>query len=349
MRRCYKMTCFLLLSFGVCLSGFAEPELKPAEIQAAVESAYDSIKDTQGGKNADYIPELAKVNPHYFALTVMTVDGTIYSKGDDTVLFPLESVAKSFIYALALEDNGVDFISKNIGLNATGQKFNSVMAIEQMPNHLENPMVNAGAIQITSTIKGKDSEDKWQRMLKFIQDLSDGKPHLGMKVYQSETDTNQHNQAIAKLMESYGMLFDDPVASLDRYTKECSILVTSKQLALMGATLANKGGNPLTHQRVIDPLYVQDTLSMMTVAGLYENSGSWWFKVGLPGKSGVGGAIVAIVPEKMAIVAFSPPLDDAGNSVKGQAAIEILSTQLQLHILAENIPFNLGFQSFMTA
>ena len=307
-------------------------------IQQTLNTVYAETKDLSGGKNADYIPELAKVNPHYFGIAVVTVDGKIYSVGDANVPFAIESISKPFVYALALKDNGEKFMTEKVGLNATGQKFNSVMAIEQMPGHIENPLVNAGAIQVTSTIKGKDADEKWNRVLSYIQSLSDGKPYLGMSVYQSESETNQHNQAIAKLLESYGLMFSDSADAVDRYTKVCSIMVTAEQLALMGATFANGGLNPISHQQIIDPEFVRDALSAMTVAGLYENSGAWWFKVGIPAKSGVGGGIIAILPHKMAIVAFAPPLDDSGNSIKAQVAIEKLSKIWNLHLLAKSLP-----------
>jgi glutaminase len=308
-------------------------------LQTSLNEVYNEVKATHEGKNADYIPELAKVNPNAFGIVIITVDGKIYSVGDVDMPFAIESIAKPFVYALALKDNGEEFLTKNIGLNATGQKFNSIMAIEQMPGHLENPLVNAGAIQVASMIKGKNNDEKWDRILIFLQSLSDGKPYLGQSVYESESETNQHNQAIAKLLQSYGLMFDDPMAALDRYTRECSIMVTAKQLALMGASFANKGTNPITNEKVIDPLFVRHALSMMTVAGLYEDSGEWWFKVGIPGKSGVGGGILAIIPGKMAIAAFAPPLDGAGNSVKGQQAIEKLSEKLNLHLLAKRDNF----------
>jgi glutaminase len=316
------------------------PPEKPQNIQQTLESVYAQTKDLSGGKNADYIPELGKVNPNYFGIVVITVDGKIYSVGDTKIPFAIESIVKPFTYALAIQDNGEEIMESKVGMNATGQKFNSVMAIEQMPNHLENPLVNAGAIQVASLIKGKDNDEKWNRILAYTQALSDGKPYLGTAVYESESSTNQHNQAIGKLLESYGLITTDSLPAVDLYTKACSIMVTAEQLALMGATFANGGVNPLSHQAVIDPKFVKDALSMMTVAGLYENSGAWWLKVGIPAKSGVGGGIIAIIPHKMAIVAFAPPLDEAGNSVKAQAAIEELSKTWNLHVLAKNKELN---------
>ncbi len=311
----------------------AESHMLVSTTEQTLKQTYVKFKSLNTGKNADYIPELAKVNPHYFGIVIITVDGKMISIGDVDVPFAIESISKPFVYALALQDNGEAYITNKIGLNATGHRFNSVLAIEEKADHLQNPLVNAGAIQITSTIKGNTSAEKWQRVLTFIQQLSDGQPFLGKAVYQSEMATNQHNRAIAELLASYNMMYSDPLDAVDRYTKACSVMVTAKQLALMGATLANAGIHPLTHQHVIAPPYVRDTLAEMVVNGLYENSGAWWWKVGVPAKSGVGGGMLAVIPHKMAIAVFSPPLDEAGNSVRAQAVMEELSQRWKLHML----------------
>lgn len=294
---------------------------------------YQKYKNVSGGTVAQYIPELAKVNPALFGIAIVTVKGEIETIGDANIPFAIESATKPFVYALALQDNGEKFMADKIGHNATGHKFNSIIAIEERPDHIQNPSVNAGAIQITSYIKGTNGADKWNRVLNIMQQFSDGKIYLGDTVYQSEMATNQRNRAIAELMSSYQLLDGDPIEALDRYTKACSMMVTAKQLAIMGATLANKGVNPITHQQVISGQYARDIVSDMLINGLYDNSGIWFWKVGLPAKSGVSGAILAIVPNKMAIVVFSPPLDEIGNSVKGQLVIEELSRQWKLHLL----------------
>lgn len=315
------------------LATSADLNALPPHALKNLEQTYNKFKSLKTGKNADYIPELAKVNPNYFGIAIVTVEGKMISIGDVDVPFAIESISKPFVYALALKDNGETYLTDKIGLNATGHPFNSVFAIEEKPDHLQNPLVNAGAIQISSTIKGKNSDEKWQRVLSFMQQLSDGKPYLGETVYQSETATNQHNRAIAALLQSYNMISDGPLSALDLYTKDCSIMITAKQLAIMGATLANGGINPISHQRVIESQYVRDALSQMVTNGLYETSGAWWWKVGLPAKSGVGGGIIAVVPNKMAIAVFSPPLDKSGNSVRAQAVIEELSRLWKLHVL----------------
>lgn len=330
--RYYLIT--VIFCFFTITSFAAEKNLLPPQSKQTLTEIYQTVKSIHGGKNADYIPELAKVNSDLFGIAIVTVDGQIELIGDVNVPFAIESISKPFTYALALQDNGEKLITDKVGLNATGHAFNSIEAIEEKnPYHLQNPLVNAGAIQITSFIKGKNSADKWQRVVDFMNQLSASKLNLGKSVYQSEMSTNQHNRAIAELLNSYGMMNDNPMDAVDRYTKACSLMVTAKQLAIMGATLANGGVNPITHKQIIQPRYVRDVLSEMTVNGLYENSGSWWWAVGIPAKSGVGGGIMAVVPHKMAIVVFSPPLDEAGNSVRAQAVIKQLSERWKLHLL----------------
>lgn len=324
-----------ILVFLTSVGLFAAESIPSDQITQTITAEYQQYRNMSGGKNADYIPELAKVDPHLFGIVVMTVDGNVYAIGDVDVPFAIESISKPFAYALALQDNGEALVTEKIGLNATGHEFNSIKALDERPNHLQNPLVNAGAILVTSLIKGNDSAAKWNRLLAFFKQLSDDNLYLGTAVYQSEMATNQRNQAIAQLLSSYGLMNGDVHEAVDRYTKACSIMVTAKELAIMGATLANNGVNPLTHQSVIAPHYVRDVLSQMTTSGMYENSGAWWFAVGIPAKSGVGGGIVAVVPGKMAIVVFSPPVDTAGNSVRAQAVITDLSKKWKLHLLGE--------------
>ena len=304
------------------------------DIKQTIHDLYQKYKHVTDGKNADYIPELATINPAFFGIAIATVDGKIYAIGDAGVPFAIESISKPFVYGLALQDLGETIVTQKVGLNATGRHFNSLIAIEDSTDHRQNPLVNAGAIQVTSLIQGKNSNDKWQRVLSFIQQLSDGKPYLGQRVYESEAATNQHNRTIAELLNSYQMIQGDPLDAVDRYTKACSIMVTTRQLALMGATLANGGTNPLTHKKLLSPAIVRDILSEMVTNGLYENSGTWFWQVGIPAKSGVGGGILAVIPHQMAIAVFSPPLDEAGNSVRAQKVIRDLSHRWSLHLLS---------------
>lgn len=277
------------------------------------------------GQNADYIPELAKANPEYFAISIASITGRVESVGDFEVPFSIQSISKPFMYALAQKDHESEksfSLNKKVGLNATGEKFNSIKALEEKEGHLQNPMVNAGAILVTSFIGKGNDIGKWEHALSYAKDMSDGHPFFGESVYKSESETNQNNQKIAKLLQSYGMMGSDPMDALDRYTKACSIMVTTKQLAIMGATLANNGINPLSKKRILKPNQVKDALSQMVVNGLYEDSGAWWTEVGIPTKSGVAGGLLAVIPNRFAIAVFSPRLDKAGNTVRGQMAIK---------------------------
>lgn len=234
---------------------------------------------------------------------------------------------------MALQDNDQKIIFDQVGLDATGEKFNAITTIEKKAASSHNPYVNADAIQTTSYIKGKNSDEKWRRLLSFLNALSDEKLFFSKRIYRSETETNTRNHAIAQLLKSRNMLRGDPRDVLDRYTKACSVLVTTKQLALMGATLANKGVNPITKKQVVSSSITRHVISQMLVNGLYEKSGSWFVKIGVPAKSGVSGGLLVIIPNKMAIAVFSPPLDSTGTSIRGQKVIKTLSNLWGLHLL----------------
>lgn len=308
------------------------------DIEQDLKDVYKKYKNLSDGKNAEYIPELAKVNPKLFGIAIVTSDGKIYSIGDAEVPFAIESISKIFSLAVALKDRGAKTLEAKVGVDPTGYPFNSVIAIEKLPNHKENPFVNSGAIQVTSMIQGKDTEEKWQKVFSLMEKTSNGKPYLGEKVYQSEMKTNQRNQAIALLLDSYGMMDSDPFDAVDRYTKACSVMITTKELAMMGSALANNGVNPATNDSLISPDHVRYILAVMTINGLYDTSGMWGIEVGLPAKSGVGGGILAVAPQKMAIAVFSPPLDATGNSVRAQKVIEELSNKWHLNLLYQEDP-----------
>jgi glutaminase len=236
--------------------------------------------------------------------------------------------------ALAMEELGVDRVFERIGSEPTGRAFNSVTAVVEMPTHTANPLVNAGAIATTSLILGKDANDKWNKILNFYSRAAGEKLTLIDEVYKSEAATNAGNKALAMLLAKYERIYADPFESVDIYTKQCSVGVNVVQLARMGATLANNGKNPVTGEQIIKPEYIPYILSTMTMAGLYDGSGGWAWKVGLPAKSGVSGGIVAIVPGKGAIAVFSPRLDDAGNSVKAQRVIEYVADKLDFNVFS---------------
>jgi glutaminase len=302
------------------------------QVQSLVNQAYEKFRSNAEGKNADYIPELGKVDPKLYGVTAVTTDGQIFTAGDVDAPFSIQSISKVYTLALAMEDMGAEEVFKKIGAEPTGRPFNSLEAVVDLPTHTGNPFVNAGAIATTSLIPGTGKEDKFNKILAFYSKAAGENLTVLEDIYKSEAATNQGNQAIGYVLRKYERIYSDPLEAVDVYTRQCSVGVTAKQLAWMGATLANGGINPRTGQQVIKKENVPEILAAMTMAGLYDGSGGWAWHVGLPAKSGVGGAVLAIVPGKGAIVGFAPPLDKAGNSVKAQLAISFIADQLGLNV-----------------
>jgi glutaminase len=303
-------------------------------VSALVQEAHTLFKDVDEGTVADYIPALAKTPPHLFGISVVGANGAVHSAGDVDHEFSIQSVSKPFVFALICQAIGADEARRKLGVNATGLPFNSVMAVELNADRTMNAMVNAGAIAATSLAPGNTADAKWA----FIQDgLSRfaGRPlPLIEEVYKSEAATNLRNRGIAKLLEGYGRMYFDALQATDVYTKQCSIGVTAKDLAVMAATLADGGVNPITGHRVIDAAHCKRVLAVLATAGLYELSGEWLFEIGLPGKSGVSGGILTVAPGKGGLGTFAPRLDAAGNSVKGQRVSKFLSERLGLNLFA---------------
>jgi glutaminase len=310
-------------------------------VVAAVQEAYDKFKNENKGKNADYIPYLAQVDSKLFGIAIVTTDNQVITKGDVTYSFSIQSISKVYTQALAMEVLGPDVVFEKIGSEPTGRPFNSPIAVVDMPTHTGNSYVNAGAIATTSLINGKDADDKWNKILNFYSRVAGEKLSLIDEVYKSEAATNTGNKALSMLLAKYDRIYADPFESVDIYTKQCSVGVNATQLARMGATLANNGINPATGEQVIKAEDVPFILSTMTMAGLYDGSGGWAWRVGLPAKSGVGGGIVAIVPGKGAIAVFAPPLDEAGNSVKAQEVIDYISQKLNYNLYS---PLSVGWK-----
>jgi len=304
------------------------------QVQAIVQEAYDKFKSDTRGKNADYIPVLAQVNSKLFGIAVVTADNQVVTAGDVKAPFSIQSIAKVFSLALALEELGPDKVFEKIGSEPTGRAFNSPVAVVDMPTHTANPLVNAGAIATVSLIAGNTPDEKWNKVLTFYSRVAGEKLALIDEVYKSEAATNTGNKALSYLLAKYERIYSDPFQSVDVYTKECSVGVTALQLAKMGATLANNGINPATGEQVIKRENIHEILSAMMMAGLYDGSGGWAWHVGLLAKSGVGGGLVAVMPGKGAIAVFSPPLDEAGNSVKGQEVIEYVANRLDLNLFS---------------
>lgn len=297
-----------------------------------IEETYNMFKNESQGKNASYIPALTKYNPKNFGIAIVTVDGNIYSNKDAKIKFPIESISKIFTLALVMEKFGSKTIEESIGVNATGLPFNSVLAIELVKNHISNPLVNSGAIATVSLIKGGNYEDKWNQILDNMNTYANIKLTVNEDVYTSEMATNQHNQAIAKLLQSYDRLYNDPDKTVDLYTKQCSIEVSALDLAVMGSVFANNGISVFNKKNIISKENTKKILSLMTINGIYDNSGLWMYKVGLPAKSGVSGGILAIYPNKFAIAVYSPPVDEKGNSVRAQKAIEYIANKINSNI-----------------
>lgn len=309
-------------------AAFADAQSGDAAIKTALDAAYAKAMSTTGGKNADYIPALAKVDPKILGVALVTTDGRVFTKGDITSEVSIQSISKVFTLALVMDQRGPKAIEDTIGVDATGQPFNSIVAIEQHKGLEQNPLVNPGAITTTSMVKGNNRTAIWKSILDEYSAFAGRPLKVNAEVYRSEADTNQRNQAIAALMYAYGRIKDNPARATDIYTEQCAVSVNAKDLAEMAATLANGGRNPVTGKVVMKSENVPEVLAVMATAGLYDDAGKWLFKTGLPAKSGVGGGIIAVVPGKYGIAVISPPLDDAGNSVKAQAAIQEIDAAL---------------------
>ena len=302
-------------------------------VRAAVEAAYDRCKEEQGGKNADYIPYLAGVPSTLFGIAACLPDGDVVAVGDTDYVFGIESVSKVPTAILAMNQYGAKEILDRIGADATGLPFNSIMALLLEKEHPSTPLVNAGAISACSMIRPTgDADGKWRAIVSFVADLTGSEVEVIDELYRSETATNFNNKSIAWLLKNYARIYDDPELSLDLYTRQCSLGVTARQLAVMAATIASGGVNPLTRKEVFKPGLAPKITSMMATVGFYEHTGDWLFTTGLPAKTGVGGGIMGVVPSVMGLAAFAPPLDEAGNSVKAQRALAYIAGRLNLGV-----------------
>jgi glutaminase len=299
------------------------------QVQSALNAVYTRYKDIKEGKNADYIPALARVDPKIYGIALVTTDGTVYTAGDVKSEVSIQSISKVFTMAKVMDELGADAIAKRIGVDATGMRFNSIVAVEFAEKELGgpeiNPLVNPGAITATSMVRGKNRDEVWKSILNFHSDFAGRPLSVNKEVFDSEAATNQRNQAIGSLMHAYGFIKDNPAQAVDIYS---AISVNAKDLATMAATLANAGKNPVTGKQVMKSQNVPEVLAVMATAGLYDDSGKWLYHTGLPAKSGVGGGIIAVSPGKFGIAVVSPPLDEAGNSVRAQKAITDVSNSI---------------------
>jgi glutaminase len=305
-------------------------------VGALVAAAHARFRENQDGVNSQVYPALAAVPPGLFGICVVGTSGKIWSAGEFEHPFSIMSVSKPFVFALVCQHLGADEMRARLGVNATGFPFNSLAAVERSPDGRTNPMVNAGAIATTSLVPGNSPDARRRFIHEGLSHFCGRNLALNDEVYASASRTNDRNRAIARLLHSCGRLFADPADATDLYTWQCALNVTAKDLAVMGATLADGGVNPLTGRRLCDPIVCHYTLAVMATAGLYETSGDWLYDIGLPGKSGIGGGIVTVSPGKGGLGTFAPPLDGAGNSVKGQLVAKFLSQRLGMDLFVSS-------------
>lgn len=303
-------------------------------VQELVAEAHGRFAPVREGQVADYIPALAVAAPDHFGLCVSSCGGALFEAGEARVAFSIQSISKPFLFALICQAIGEEEAREKLGVNSTGLPFNSVLAVERSGDGLSNPMVNAGAIAATSLAPGASSEEKWA----FIQDgfsrFAGRRLEIDADVCASELATNRRNAGLATLLSDHDRIWWDPDEATELYTRQCSLSVTAADLAVMAATLANGGRQPITGEQVIDAIHCQHVLAVMVTAGLYETSGDWLYATGLPGKSGVAGGMITVAPGKGGLATYSPPLDEAGNSVRGQLTARFLSERLGLNLFA---------------
>ena len=308
-------------------------KISKSQIKEVAQQTFDSVSTIKGGKNADYIPFLANIDSNLFGISIALMDGEVINIGDTNYKFGIESVSKVHTAILAMRQYGVDAVLDKIGADATGLPFNSIMAILLENDHPSTPLVNAGAIAACSMVTPlANADDKWKAIVANITDLAGSAPALLDELYKSESETNYNNRSIAWLLKNYDRIYDDPMMALDLYTRQCSLGITSEQLAISGATIANQGLNPVTKKQVFDPAISPKITSMIATVGFYEHTGDWLYTSGIPAKTGVGGGIMGVYPGLFGISSFAPPIDEAGNSVKAQKAILTIMNKLDLNL-----------------
>lgn len=304
----------------------------PERVQELVDTAYQSFRFNAEGRSSQVYPALARAPSEAFAICVVGVDGKAHCAGDVDTRFAIMSVAKPFVFALVCQSMGPETVRRHVGVNATGLPFDALDAVKRSPDGRTNPMVNAGAIAVTSLVPGDTADEKWRAIQEVLSRFAGDELTLDEEVYRSASAANHRNREIAGLLRSRSRIFCEPAVAVDLYTRQSCLSVTAHDLAVMAATLADGGVNPVTGVQVVDPALCHHVLAVMTTAGLYETSGDWLYDVGLPAKSGIGGGIATISPGKGGLGTFAPLLDAAGNSVKGQLAARFLSRQLGLDL-----------------
>jgi glutaminase len=302
------------------------------EVARLVAQAFELYRSNEDGANSQVYPALARAPRNLFGVCVAGTGGETFAIGDAEHEFAIMSVSKPFVFALVCQAVGAGTARRKLGANATGLPFNSLAAVERSSDGRTNPMVNAGAIATTSLVPGETADQKWALILEGLSAFAGRPLAVNEEVYASASETNFRNQSIARLLRSFESIYFDPAEATDLYTRQCALNVSARDLAVMGATLADGGVNPVSRLRVVDPSVCHYALAVMATAGLYETSGDWLYEIGLPGKSGIGGGIVTVSPGKGGLGTFAPPLDAAGNSVKGQLVAKYLSQQLGMDL-----------------
>ena len=295
-------------------------------IEEVIFKLFETHKSCREGSRATYIPELAKANPDHFSIVITTAQGKTYSVGDMNIEFSMQSTSKPFSYGMVLRDMGRVFVMSKVGVEPTGEAFNSIVELEKKTNRPYNPMINSGAIAISSFIRNE------QEMTDFFSAFAGKKLRIDDAVFLSEKNTAHRNRSIAHLLRHFGVIEGNIDDSLDIYFKQCSFMVNTVDLSVMAATLANKGVHPLTGVKALSEEYVGDILSLMFTCGMYDTSGKWAYSVGIPAKSGVSGAIFGVVPGQFGIAVYSPLINDHGHSVRGLKVFQDLSRELNLSI-----------------
>ncbi|MCX5497736.1 glutaminase A [Kaistia dalseonensis] len=326
----------MLSSSPSAIDPYAQPSGSDGLVADYLAELHFRISRLSGGNVATYIPELAKADPKLCGIAIATIDGKTYTAGDADYEFTIQSVSKPFAYGYALERYGREAVLQRVGVEPTGEAFNSII-LDEVHNRPFNPMVNAGAIAIAETIKGATGEERAETMLTLFSRLAGRRLSIDEAVFRSEQQTGHRNRAIAYMMLNSGMIRGVPEDILDVYFRQCSVRVTCRDLAVMAATLANDGVNPLTGERAIAAEFVADVLTVMNTCGMYNYAGQWSYDVGIPAKSGVAGSILAVIPGQLGIAVFSPPIDQHGNSVRGVAACKEIAQDFRLNIFRSHV------------
>jgi glutaminase len=300
-------------------------------VQDYLENLHAQFAGLTEGSVATYIPELAKADPNWFGICLVTASGAVYEVGDSRIPFTIQSISKPFVYGMALEECGRVEVLKKVGLEPTGNPFNSI-SLEAGTGRPLNPMINAGAIASTSLVAGDTPELQLKCILNTLSLFAGSQLSIDASIYRSESETGHRNRAIGYMLRNFGILTKDPIPTVETYFQQCSVTVTCRQLGLMAATLANRGTNPVTGKRAIRGEYVENVLSIMGSCGMYDAAGEWMYSVGMPAKSGVAGGIIAVLPGHLGIGVFSPPLNTWGNSVRGIKVCDALSRHCDLHL-----------------